>query len=235
MMQKLSSSSWLRQPALPLIMTGLAIALPVTPAQAGIFDWIDRPTRDYETCAKDLTTAKIATDVISDVCAKALHPEQLAKCVIQTSTAKDVNVTAVDALTNCNQVRRPLELATCVVDIRQMTKDAAVVEVLDTCRRSLLPVRFSQCVVGLHKELKLAAKSSMDSCIDANFPRDFMSNLLPLDFAPPALPSPSNTQLNNQPGGFTPNTAPLPNIPSTPPTDTPPTNTPPKGIRGLGG
>ncbi len=229
-MQKLSSSSWLRQPVMHLAMVGfVAIALPVAPAQAGIFDWLEHPGNDYQSCAKDLNNAKIATDAASDACAKALHPDELAQCVTRTSTAKNVKVTAVEALATCKQVRRPLELATCVVDIRQNTQDAAVVDVLDTCRRSLLPVKFSQCVVGLHKELKLAAKPSMDSCIDANFPREFISNLLPLDYAPPALPSPSNTQLNNQPGGFTPNTAPLPNIPSTPPTNTP------KGIRGLGG
>jgi hypothetical protein len=231
MMPKFSSSRWLRQPTLHLLATGLVtITLPAAPAQAGLFDWIGRSGNDYKSCAKDLANAKIATDAASDACAKALHPQHLAKCVTRTSTAKDVKVTAVEALDTCKQVRRPLELATCVVDIRQMTKDAAVVDVLDTCRRSLLPLSFSKCVVGLHQELKLAAKPSMDACIDANFPRDFVSKLLPLDYAPPALPSSFNNPPNSQPDGFTPNTAPLPNIPATPPNDTPT-----KGIRGLGG
>jgi hypothetical protein len=229
MMQKLNASRvntlrQLRQPMAYLVTAGFAFALPA-PAQAGIFDWIDRSTNAYQTCAKELATAKIATDAAADACAKALHPDELSRCVTRTSTAKDVQVSAVEALSNCRQVRRPAELATCIVDIRQLTKDAPVADVLDTCRRSLLPISFSKCVVGLHKELKLAAKPSMDSCIDANFPRDFVSNLLPLDYTAPLPASPAT-----QPGGFTPNTAPLPNIPTTPPG-----STPPKEIRGLGG
>jgi hypothetical protein len=210
MMQKLFSARSYHLPIAQLVTAGLfALSLPATPAQAGLFGNSGNP---YQTCTKDLLNAKIASEAAAEACAEALHPDDLAACVTQISGAKEVNVAAPEALTTCKQVRRPIELASCVVDIRQMAKDAPAVEVLDTCRRSLLPVRFANCVVGLHENLKLSAQKSMDQCIDAtDRPQDLQSNLLPLDFAAPTFPTPPT---NNQPGGFTLNTAPLPNIPT---------------------
>jgi hypothetical protein len=211
MMQKLISARSHRLPIAPLVTAGLiALSLPAAPAQAGLFGNSGNP---YQTCAKDLLNAKIASEAAAEACAEALHPDDLAACVTRISGAKEVNVAAPDALTACKQVRRPIELASCVVDIRQTAKEAPAADVLGTCRRSLLPVRFASCVVGLHGNLKLSAQKSMDQCIDAtDRPQDLESSLLPLDFAAPTFSTPPTT---NQPGGFTPNTAPLPNIPTT--------------------
>jgi hypothetical protein len=88
------------------------------------------------------------------------------------SCAGDLLNSGLDALRNCRQVRRPLELATCVVNIHSMTKEPAIGEVLDGCRRSLLPERFANCVVGISNPINapkfnIPPSEAMNACIDA--------------------------------------------------------------------
>jgi hypothetical protein len=197
----------------------VALTIPATNAKAAILDDIlIRPgvdDADYDRCARQLSQAKVATADIASACAQAVRPGDLGVCVDRITR---VNVSGADALSVCRNVRRPVEAATCVVDIRRRAAETALVDVLDSCRRSLLPDRFSECVVELSRNLKLATKQAIDTCIDAS---DRATDLVPTTVpsgAPPTQVVPEPTT----PGPATP----APTTPTTPTTPTPPTTTP---------
>ncbi len=193
------------------IVAGLfAVVVPIPSAIAA---------NDYERCTTDLLGTKITSEEAASACARAYFPRDLAQCVsvISGNTIANGNtIAAADALTACRQVRRPKEMATCVVDIRRAMSDSTAADVLDSCRRSLLPNRYSDCVVGLNKSAKIPPAKALDSCIDASyFPREVDPTFLP--FAPTG-------GLNVTPGS-TGNTMPSSNS-STPMTPAAPTNSP---------
>lgn len=155
----------------------LAIAIPKAPAVA---------FTEFQICAAQLVRwAGIAPEAASGACAKALHPEDLSRCVVTislvTSTLKQ------DALSACTKVRRPVDLSQCVSDISERTRTSEVPTVIDYCRRSLLPIRFSECVTGLSREVDSAIPRLLDTCITAE---DFPRNLSPA-FAPSPPPMPT--------------------------------------------
>ena len=165
----------------------VAIALPIAPAKA--FFGSDR--RDYESCASDLTRAKVSAAEATNACGQALKPGDLGNCVNRIA---DEKVSGADALLVCRQVRRPVEAASCVVDIRRGVSDTALVDVLDSCRRSLLPQTFSDCVVGLNSQLKVGGKQAIASCLDASDrPRDLLPTFIPLGNEIPIPTTPSLT------------------------------------------
>ncbi len=185
---KLLSHSALQVAALGL----LAWSLPVPPAVAA-------SRNNYEKCASRLLNAGIAPAAIPGSCASALHPEELASCVVKIN--RRTNIKAEDALDTCKRVRRPDELATCVVDISKQTQAPMASAVLDNCRRSLLPARYSECVVGLSRKIEVLRAQAMAACIEAGdrigeFDPSFVpQNQLPASPAPtppaPATPRPS--------------------------------------------
>ncbi len=128
----------------------------------------------YNACIQDLTNAKLDQDPTSKEmmvkgCAEALHPEYVGTCVARISAPTENPIAALAALDACRRVRRPLDLATCVGDIRNMDDKAPMMDVLDSCRRSLLPQRFGQCVVGLrNKPLEQPIAQNLISCLDAS-------------------------------------------------------------------
>ncbi len=128
----------------------------------------------YNACIRDLTNAKLDQEATSKElmikgCAEALHPDQVGTCVSRISSPTENPIAAVAALDACRRVRRPLELATCVGDIRNVDEKAPMMDVLDSCRRSLLPVRFGECVVGLRSQpLEQSIALNLTSCLDAS-------------------------------------------------------------------
>ncbi|MCS6812883.1 MAG: hypothetical protein NZ772_04825 [Cyanobacteria bacterium] len=149
----------------------MAVAQP--PALASI--------QDYESCAQALLNAKIEPATVADYCARELQPHHLGACV--TAITQRTTIAANDALEACARVRRPLDLANCVVNIDQQiivpkkldeaASKSALLTALDTCRRSLLPIRHAECVIGLSKKVDLPPLSLMGTCIDADDrPRD---------------------------------------------------------------
>ncbi|WP_366931404.1 hypothetical protein [Nostoc sp. JL34] len=100
-------------------------------------------SNDYSVCAGSLVKAGVTAEAASQGCAKALHPRDLAACVVKIE--KQTQIAATDALSSCGKARRPEELATCVVGVSSSTKEAVNPAALDYCGRSLLPVRFGQC------------------------------------------------------------------------------------------
>lgn len=186
----------LRLPVAQIVTVSLvAIALPIAPAKA--FFGSDR--RDYESCAADLTRAKLSAAEAANACGQALRPGDLGTCVNRIA---DEKVSGSDALLVCRQVRRPVEAASCVVGIRRNVSDTAIVDVLDSCRRSLLPQTFSDCVVGLNSQLKVGGKQAIASCLDASDrPFDLLPTFIPLG--------------NEIPIPITPSLTPTPVVPST--------------------
>ncbi|MBW4491961.1 MAG: hypothetical protein KME26_02420 [Oscillatoria princeps RMCB-10] len=183
----------LRFSALQVAAVGLlAWSLPVLPAAA-----IGR--NSYEKCASRLLNAGIAPAAIPASCASALHPDELANCVVKINGKTDI--TAEEALDTCKRVRRPKELATCVVDISKQTEASMASAVLDNCRRSLLPTRYSQCVVGISRSMEVLPAQAMAACIEAGdriseFDPSFVpQNQLPAEPTPtppaPVTPRPS--------------------------------------------
>jgi hypothetical protein len=77
------------------------------------------------------------------------------------------DLAAVDVLSACTRVRRPLDLATCVNQINDSEDQPVLVNVLDNCRRSLLPERFADCVTGVRNASALTTPQAMQTCISA--------------------------------------------------------------------
>ena len=151
----------------------------------------------FDVCLEELTTSGIEVKDAQAGCADALYPKDLSYCVktIATSTT----IAPLDALKNCYQVRRPIEMGNCVADIQQkvispLTKpaapegaetpttivdnDAVIMMALNTCRASLLPDRHSECVVAVARTPEVSdATEAMKTCIRAeDFPRQLYRN-----------------------------------------------------------
>lgn len=151
-------SPLLRFCASQLAITGLlAMAIPPEAATAN--------SNEFKTCAAELLRANISRNLAAQVCAEALYPEDLSLCVLKINA--QTPIIADEALYSCQRVRRPLELASCVVDINQYTQNPEVLLVLDRCRRSLLPLRFSECVIGLSREIDFSSTEALETCIAA--------------------------------------------------------------------
>lgn len=166
----------------------VTMAIPTPPARA-------TSQNNYNKCTSKLLDAGISPEAVSGLCARALHPQDLANCVLKINEKTDI--TARDALASCVRVRRPLDLATCVVDISQETQASVAPAILDNCRSSLLPERYSECVVGLTRRVELLPYQAMAICIDAGDRiRDFDPTFIFRDelpvTPPPRLPAPNN-------------------------------------------
>jgi hypothetical protein len=71
----------------------------------------------FDVCAGELNALGIPPEKTSAACADALHPEDLSVCVL--SIEKNTEILAEDALESCYRVRRPVDLARCVVRINE--------------------------------------------------------------------------------------------------------------------
>ncbi|MDB9376996.1 hypothetical protein, partial [Nodularia sphaerocarpa] len=100
---------------------------------------------DYRVCTARLLNLGITEQAVSQGCGKTLRPRELSACVMKIN--QQTQISAVDALSSCEQARRSEELSTCVVGITRNTPGAVHTAVLNYCGRSLLPERFAQCVV----------------------------------------------------------------------------------------
>lgn len=174
-----------------------ALAIPNRPAIA---------LTEYQVCAYELLRADISPERTAIACSEALVPKDLSRCVLRISY--QTPTISNEALTACTRVRRPLELASCTVDINTKTQGAEAIKVLDYCRRSLLPVSFSECVIGLSRQIDASTPKALDTCIAAD---DFPRELSPT-FAPPPSSNPT-------PPNVIPSLAPSPTVPVQP--DTP--------------
>lgn len=182
---------WCVQVSTPLVaLSLLAMTVPAGSADA-LEIRFNRSRNAYRFCARDLVASGVVPEAAA-ACAEAYRPREISDCVRKIK--RRTPIAAADALFNCRRVRRPEQLASCVVDITNKAGGAASATVLDHCRRSLLPQRFSDCVVGLKRQLNFPTDQLLGTCIDA---RDELSQIEPnplLITPPQGTPAPIPTE-----------------------------------------
>jgi hypothetical protein len=82
-----------------------------------IFPHSAKANNQFDVCLRELTTAGVTTEQAQTGCADALVPRELSTCVRTIATATDIK--AIDALKSCYQVRRPVDMGNCVVNINK--------------------------------------------------------------------------------------------------------------------
>jgi hypothetical protein len=84
----------------------LAFSVPIAPALA----W-----NEFDVCTTQIINSGVPANQAGVACSNALIPKELSECVatIRGRTA----IAGIDALRGCYQVRRPIDLGNCVVDI----------------------------------------------------------------------------------------------------------------------
>jgi hypothetical protein len=188
-----------RLAALPLITAGLAwMTLPISAASASRYynpDPYRSSAEDYNACAAEIASTGVEPEAAAAACGGALYPRALSSCV--SGIDGGTEIMATDALSGCRRVRRPEDLASCVVGITSIsTTGTEPLDVLTYCRRSLLPKRFSNCVVGIAAEVPAySTTETMDNCIAAsNRPRQVLPSFIPRGEEVPLQPLPNRSE-----------------------------------------
>lgn len=105
-------SSLLRRPALASVSAALVTTQLITlaPIAQAAGDW-----NQFDVCVTELLANGVDPDAAAAGCSEAIIPKEMSGCVsmIRNNTNIDGNV----ALRACFQVRRPIDLGNCVVDI----------------------------------------------------------------------------------------------------------------------
>ncbi len=155
----------------PVIQFAVAgtIALP-----AILFSPLAVQANEFGNCTGKLLAAGIEAESASLACAQALHPDEVASCVVDVTATADV--LSEDALTACSRDRRPDEVAACFDSIYTNLAGADPLETLNNCQLSILPSRYSDCVTGLAAASDLTPDSSLATCSVAGY--------RPVDLAP---------------------------------------------------
>jgi hypothetical protein len=146
----------------------------------------------FSACINQIVRTGVSPQDAATACSEALIPKELSRCVamIKSKTPIDGNL----ALQACFQVRRPIDLGNCVVDIhraaplfaanspkqtetetaKEPDKLGISRQILDSCRQSLLPGRFSECVIAVSRDVdKNNPSQALQTCLSAeDFPRD---------------------------------------------------------------
>lgn len=129
---------------------------------------------EFGNCTGKLLAAGIDSESAALACAQALHPNEMAGCVVDVTGTADV--LAEDALAACSRDRRPNEVATCFGSIYNNLEGANPQKTLENCQLSILPLRYSDCVTGLDAASELPAESALTTCSVAGY--------RPVDLAP---------------------------------------------------
>lgn len=146
-------------PVIPFALVGAMAMSGVVLAPSGAI------ANDFLTCGRLLRQAGLDDAAISAACGQALHPETMARCVVDITETTDI--TTPRALSACQRDRRPQDLATCVTTLHGVLGVTAETQGLDNCQRSLLPVRYADCVVGLMDAAALPPEASLEGCLAA--------------------------------------------------------------------
>lgn len=155
-------------PVIPFAIAGIITfpAILVSPLVA--------QANEFGNCTGKLLSAGIDVESASLACAQALHPDEVASCVVDVTTAADL--AAADALAACSRDRRPDEVAACLGSIYGALEGVDPLTTLQSCQLSILPLRYSDCVTGLADASELTPASSLATCSVAGY--------RPVDLAP---------------------------------------------------
>jgi hypothetical protein len=146
----------------------------------------------FSACISQIVRTGVSPQDAATACSEALIPKELSRCVAMIKSKTPINGNL--ALQACFQVRRPIDLGNCVVDIhraaplfaanspkqtetetaKEPDKLGISKQVLDSCRQSLLPGRFSECVIAVSRDVdKNNPSQALQTCLSAeDFPRD---------------------------------------------------------------
>ncbi|MCA2940467.1 MAG: hypothetical protein IM319_15445 [Microcystis sp. M113S1] len=146
----------------------------------------------FSACISQIVRTGVSPQDAATACSEALIPKELSRCVAMIKSKTPINGNL--ALQACFQVRRPIDLGNCVVDIhraaplfaanspkqtetetaKEPDKLGISTQILDSCRQSLLPGRFSQCVIAVSRDVdKNNPSQALQTCLSAeDFPRD---------------------------------------------------------------
>jgi hypothetical protein len=156
-----------------LMVNGVVLA----PIAVQARDW-----NQFDVCVTELKRNGVNDEAAASGCAQAIIPKEMSQCVNMISSNTDIS--GIVALQSCFQVRRPVDLGHCVVDIdkgisRRRAQDedgeeSVTMAALNTCRQSLLPGRHSECAIALSRDVAdFTPQKAMDTCLAAeDFPRD---------------------------------------------------------------
>ncbi|NCR34516.1 MAG: hypothetical protein EWV49_06135 [Microcystis aeruginosa Ma_QC_Ch_20071001_S25] len=146
----------------------------------------------FSACISQIVRTGVSPQDAATACSEALIPKELSRCVAMIKSKTPINGNL--ALQACFQVRRPIDLGNCVVDIhraaplfaanspkqtetetaKEPDKLGISTQILDSCRQSLLPGRFSECVIAVSRDVdKNNPSQALQTCLSAeDFPRD---------------------------------------------------------------
>jgi hypothetical protein len=146
----------------------------------------------FSACISQIVRTGVSPQDAAAACSEALIPKELSRCVAMIKSKTPINGNL--ALQACFQVRRPIDLGNCVVDIhraaplfaanspkqtetetaKEPDKLGISTQILDSCRQSLLPGRFSECVIAVSRDVdKNNPSQALQTCLSAeDFPRD---------------------------------------------------------------
>ncbi|NER00052.1 MAG: hypothetical protein F6K30_25700 [Cyanothece sp. SIO2G6] len=140
----------------------------------------DEPTeQQFEACTETLLELGLEIPIAVDTCGAAAAPEAFSNCIADISN--DTLIPVTDALAGCVRVRRPEQMASCVVALDENFAGTLSSEILGYCSRSLLPAVFENCVQGVTGEAVTDAMLIMDSCVEADYdaPQVFLPTFQP--------------------------------------------------------
>lgn len=123
--------------------------------------------REFEACTDTLMDLDIDLATTVDACGAAQHPKDLSKCVNNISS--NTSIASDEALAGCVRVRRPVDMAKCVVTLDGEFDGDLSPQVLGYCSRSLLPTVFENCVEGVYDEDQTEAMMVMSACVEPDY------------------------------------------------------------------
>lgn len=101
-------------------MKKIAVRVAIVTVPLGLLPII-RPTpvlaNQFDTCIRQIAGAGVSPKDAAQACSDALIPKELSRCVAMINSRTPID--GQSALLACYQVRRPIDLANCVVDIHR--------------------------------------------------------------------------------------------------------------------
>ena len=152
----------------------------------GFWQPVKASWNQFDVCISELVNNGVSSANAQTGCAGALIPKQLSQCVAMIHGNTGIDGEA--ALRSCFQVRWPVDLGNCVVDIQnsvlknyssadEKTANASnslAIAAMNSCQASLAPGRHSECVIAVSRNApSTGLQNSLDTCLAAeDFPRD---------------------------------------------------------------
>lgn len=137
-----------------------------------------KANNQFDVCLRELTTAGVTTELAQTGCADALVPRELSTCVRTIATATDIK--AIDALKSCYQVRRPVDMGNCVVNINKnsiltpITKTTMAKKEVETSMEASMK---RETETSMETSMKTETQTSMETSMETSMKTETEKNL----------------------------------------------------------